>query len=99
MSNEPVRSRLELFRVLVEEAREYAIFFVDPEGRIASWNAGAERLKGYAAGEVLGRPLSMLYPPDEVTAGQVEAHLARAAAEGRLEVEGWRVRKDGSRFW
>jgi PAS domain S-box-containing protein len=91
--------RLELFRVLVEEARDYAIFFLDPEGRVASWNAGAERIKGYRQEEILGRHFSLFFAADEVAAGKPNRELARAAAEGRVEDEGWRVRKDGSRFW
>jgi PAS domain S-box-containing protein len=91
--------RLELFRVLVEEAREYAIFFLEVGGDIASWNAGAERIKGYTADEVIGRPFSIFYPADRAAAGEPAQVLARAAVEGRVETEGWRVRKDGSRFW
>jgi PAS domain S-box-containing protein len=91
--------RLELFRVLVEEARDYAIFFLDPEGRVTSWNAGAERIKGYRQEEILGRHFSLFFAAAEVTAGKPNRELARAAAEGRVEDEGWRVRKDGSRFW
>ena len=85
--------------MLVEEARDYAIFFLDPEGRVASWNAGAERIKGYRRDEILGRHFSLFFAADEVTAGKPNRELARAAAEGRVEDEGWRLRKDGSRFW
>ena len=72
---------------------------LDPEGRVVTWNAGAERLKGYAAGEIVGQHFSRFYPPEAVARGWPAEELRRAAAEGRVEDEGWRVRKDGSRFW
>src|SRR5262249_54467242 len=97
--DEATTRRLELFRVLVEEAREYAIFLLDRDGRVSSWNAGAERIKGYRADEVLGRSFSMFYQAEDVARHLPETILARAAAEGRVESEGWRVRKDGSTFW
>ena len=68
---------------------DYAIFLLDPSGRVASWNTGARRLKGYAAGEILGRHFSRFYPPDVAAAGWPEEELRRAAAEGRIEDEGW----------
>jgi PAS domain S-box-containing protein len=87
----------ERFRLLVESVRDYAIFMLDPEGRVLTWNAGAERIKGYRADEIIGQHFSQFYPPE---AGDFPAHELRvAAAEGRFEDEGWRVRKDGSRFW
>jgi PAS domain S-box-containing protein len=89
----------EQFRLLVSSVTDYAIYLLDPAGRIASWNAGAERIKGYRAGEVLGRHFSMFYPPEDAAAGKPERALALAAREGRFEGEGWRVCKDGSRFW
>ncbi len=94
-----VGRRLELFRVLVEQAREYGIVYLDADGRVGSWNAGAERMSGYRADEVIGRHVSIFYPEEEVAAGVPAKQLARAAADGRLDHEGWRVRKDGSRFW
>src|SRR6185295_12949327 len=70
-----------------------------PDGRVASWNAGAQRIKGYAPEEIIGRHFSRFYPPEDVAAGKPDRELEIAAAQGRLEDEGWRVRKDGSRFW
>ena len=87
------------FRLLVESVADYAIFLLDTAGRVASWNPGAERIKGYAAPEVLGRHFSLFYPPEDRAAGKPEAALQRAEREGRCQQEGWRVRKDGSRFW
>jgi PAS domain S-box-containing protein len=92
-----LRQTDERFRLLVESVRDYAIFMLDPQGRVLTWNAGAERIKGYRAEEIIGRHFSTFYPPE---AGDFPAHeLKVAAAEGRFEDEGWRVRKDGSRFW
>ena len=94
--NEEARRSEERFRLLVESVRDYAIFMLDPEGRVLTWNAGAERIKGYRADEIIGQHFSRFYPPE---AGDFPAHELRvAAAEGRFEDEGWRVRKDGSRF-
>jgi PAS domain S-box-containing protein len=87
------------FRLLVESVKDYAIFMLDPEGRITSWNLGAQRAKGYEAAEIVGKHFSVFYPPEEVGAGKCEQELAIAAREGRCEDEGWRVRKDGSLFW
>ncbi|HYX64452.1 MAG TPA: PAS domain S-box protein [Burkholderiales bacterium] len=87
------------FRLLVETVSDYAIFLLDPEGRIISWNAGAQRIKGYAAVEILGRHFSVFYAPEERAAGRPQELLAVAGREGRIEDEGWRLRKDGSRFW
>jgi len=89
----------ERFRLLVDTVKDYAIFMLDPEGRVASWNTGAERLKGYHAEEILGRHFSCFYPPKDVQAGLPARALETAAAQGRSENEGWRVRKDGSHFW
>jgi PAS domain S-box-containing protein len=89
----------EQFRLLVESVTEYAIFLLDATGHVASWNAGAERIKGFAAQEILGRHFSMFYPVEERAAGLPEMLLQRAAREGRAEHEGWRLRRDGSRFW
>ena len=87
------------FRLLVQGVTDYAIFMLDPEGRVASWNPGAERIKGYAAGEVMGEHFSRFYTPEEVEAGVPERALETARKNGRYESEGWRVRKDGTRFW
>src|SRR5690606_14682627 len=95
---EALRASEERFRLLVESVTDYAIVMLDPEGRIASSNAGAERIHGYTGAEALGKPVAMLYTAAEREAEKPEAHLA-AAREGRVEDEGRRVRKDGSEFW
>jgi PAS domain S-box-containing protein len=89
----------EQFRLLVEAVKDYAIFLLDPEGRVVSWNKGAERIKGYSAEEILGQEFTRFYEPDDVAAGLPATALARAAAEGRFQGRGWRVRKDGRRFY
>jgi hypothetical protein len=89
----------ERFQQLVESIIDYGIFMLDPQGRIRSWNSGAERLKGYKQEEVLGRHFSIFYPPEAVARGWPEEELRRAERDGRFEDEGWRVKKDGSRFW
>lgn len=83
----------------MQSVSDYAIFMLDPQGRIASWNAGAERIKGYRAQEITGVHFSVFYPPEDVAAGKPQRELEIAVAQGRVEDEGWRVRKDGSRFW
>jgi PAS domain S-box-containing protein len=87
------------FRLVVEGVRDYAIFMLDPGGRVRTWSPGAARLKGYEAGEIIGRHFSVFYPRADVEAGKPARELAVAAEVGRYEEEGWRVRKDGSRFW
>jgi PAS domain S-box-containing protein len=87
------------FALLVGSVKDYALFILDPAGNVATWNIGAERIKGYAASEIIGSHFSRFYPEDDVRAGKCEHELAVAAVEGRFEDEGWRVRKDGSRFW
>ncbi len=89
----------ERFRLLVEGATDHAILMLDPTGRVASWNPGAERIKQYRAEEIVGEHFSRFYPPEAVEVGRPEQGLQKAAAEGRYEEEGWRLRKDGSRFW
>ena len=89
----------ELFRLLVESVRDYAIFVLDPQGVIMTWNEGARRLKGYESAEIIGQHFSIFYPPHEVQRGKPEYVLRTAADEGRYHDEGWRVRKDGTRFW
>jgi len=93
------RDTVEAFRLLVEGVQDYAIFMLDGGGRVSSWNPGAERIKGYRAEEVIGQHFSRFYPPDDVAAGKPARLLALAARDGRVEDEGWSVRKDGSRFW
>lgn len=87
------------FRLLVEGVQDYALYLLDAQGRVASWNPGAERIKGWKAEEVLGRPTALFYTPEAVAAGEPERELARAERDGTLRAEGWRVRKDGTRFW
>ena len=87
------------FRLLIESVVDYGIFMLDLDGRIATWNAGAERMEGYGAREIIGKHFSILYSPEDVASGKCEQKLATATREGRFEEEGWRVRKDGSRFW
>src|SRR6266496_1093266 len=89
----------ERFRFLVEGVKDYAIFLLDPEGRVVSWNAGAEMIKGYRAQEIIGEHFSRFYAPQDVERGKPAQTLRDAAAKGSAEDEGWRVRKDGSRFW
>jgi len=96
---ETLRDSEERFRLLMEGVKDYAIFMLDPEGKIVSWNSGAELIKGYRAEEVLGRHFSIFYPADALARGWPEHELRMARAEGRFEDEGWRVRKDGSVFW
>ncbi|HXC15963.1 MAG TPA: PAS domain S-box protein [Holophagaceae bacterium] len=85
--------------LMVENIRDYAILMLDPEGRISTWNAGAARIKGYEAEEIIGRHFSCFYPPEDAAEGRPEQILRKALEEGRAEEEGWRVRKDGTRFW
>lgn len=87
------------FQLLVEAVRDYAIFMLDPEGNVTSWNRGAERIKGYKASEIIGSHFSRFYPEEDLRWGKPQWELTIAAKEGRFEDEGWRVRKDGSRFW
>src|SRR5216684_4400676 len=87
------------FRLLVEAVQDYAIFTLDADGHVNSWNVGAERLKGYQADEILGQHFSRFYPAEDIQAGKPQRELAIASSEGRVEDEGWRIRKDGSRFW
>jgi PAS domain S-box-containing protein len=89
----------DLFRLLVEQVKDYAIFGLDPNGIVISWNAGAENIKGYRADEIIGHHFSRFYPPDAVRSGWPKTELELATRDGRFEDEGWRVRKDGTRFW
>jgi PAS domain S-box-containing protein len=98
-AEEALRQSEERFRLLVSEVTDYAILMLDPEGRIASWNAGAERIKGYKRDEIIGQHFSRFYPAEDVEQGKPAHELKVAAEQGRFEDEGWRVRKDGSRFW
>jgi PAS domain S-box-containing protein len=89
----------ESFRLLVEGVKDFAIFMLDPDGRVVNWNAGAERIKGYRADEIIGQHFSRFYTPEDVASGKPDRALAMAAAQGQAEDEGWRMRQDGSRFW
>src|SRR4051812_20279849 len=87
------------FQMLVQAVTDYAIFMLDPEGRITSWNAGAQRIKGYTGDEVLGRHFSLFFTPEDIARDTPGTALRTARETGRFESEGWRVRKDGTRFW
>jgi PAS domain S-box-containing protein len=88
-----------IYQLMVESVRDYAIFLLDPNGYIASWNRGAERIKGYSADEIIGRHFSVFYGPEDITARKPEREIEIATRDGRFEDEGFRLRKDGSRFW
>ena len=89
----------ELYRLLVRSVRDYGIFMLDPMGHVASWNEGAQAIKGYTEKEIIGRHFSTFYPPEDIAWDKPAYELKVAAAEGRFEDEGWRLRKDGTRFW
>ena len=94
-----LRARADPFHLLVASVTDYAIFMLDLEGRVASWNTGAERIKGFRAEEIIGQDFSRFYLRDDVAQGKPASELRTAAAQGRFEDEGWRLRKDGERFW
>lgn len=95
-----LRHSEELLRLLVENVQDYAIFLLEPDGRVATWNPGAQRIKGYQASEIIGKHFSIFYPEDDLRAGKPQMELQVATAVGRFEDEGgWRLRKDGTRFW
>jgi PAS domain S-box-containing protein len=98
-AEEELRRSEERFRLLVQSVTDYAIYMLDPEGKVSSWNAGAERFKGYSADEIIGEHFSRFYSEEDRAAGIPKTALETAAGEGRFEAEGWRVRKDGTRFW
>lgn len=98
-AEEALRQSSERFRSLVEEVKDYAIFMLDPGGRILSWNEGAQKIKGYAAEEIIGQHFKRFFLDEDIERGKPDEELKLAAAEGRWEEEGWRLRKDGSRFW
>jgi len=98
-AEEQLRASEERFRVLIHSVRDYGIFMLDPDGRVASWNEGARRIKGYEAEDILGRHFSIFYPAEARESGFPDHELEVARAVGRFEDEGWRVRKDGSQFW
>ena len=96
---EAIRHGGRIYQTMVEAVRDYAIFLLDPSGYIATWNVGAERLKGYSADEIIGQHFSVFYPPEAKAVGHPQHELEVAAKEGRFEEEGWRIRKDGTAFW
>jgi PAS domain S-box-containing protein len=98
-ANERLRQSEEQFRLLVEAVKDYAIFLLDPQGFIATWNEGAHRLKQYEPSEIIGKHFSIFYPESDVIAGKPARELEIALADGSVEDEGWRVRKDGTMFW
>src|ERR1700761_6933482 len=89
----------ERFEILIDAVKDYAIYLLDADGRIATWNTGAERFKGYTADEIIGQHFSVFYTDEDRAVGMPARALRTAATEGRFEAEGWRVRKDGTRFW
>ena len=89
----------ERLRLAIENVQDYAIFLLDPAGQVETWNLGAQRLKGYTAAEILGRSFKVFYPPEAIARDWPNEELRRAVQHGRVEDEGWRIRKDGSRFW
>ncbi|HEV3299094.1 MAG TPA: PAS domain S-box protein [Planctomycetaceae bacterium] len=103
LDSPPLGHDLELghigIRLLVESVLDYAILLLDLEGHVLTWNKGAERLKGYAPHEIIGRHFSIFYPPEDIESGKPGRELQKAEENGRIEDEGWRVRKDGTRFW
>jgi PAS domain S-box-containing protein len=98
-AEEALRSSEERYRLMVENAKDYAIIMLDPEGLIATWNAGAERILGYSEAEVIGRPGKIIFTAADISAGKSEEELRKALTEGRAVNERWHRRKDGSRFW
>ncbi|MEV8437488.1 PAS domain S-box protein [Actinosynnema sp. NPDC051121] len=98
-AEEALKASEERFRLLVQGVLDYAIFMLDPAGRVISWNAGAERIKGYSAEEIVGEHFSIFYPPEDLVARKPWRELEVAVDVGRFEDEGWRLRKDGTRFW
>ena len=89
----------EQFRLLVQGVTDYAIYMLDPEGNVSNWNLGAQRIKGYTPEEIIGRHFSQFYTDEDRAAGEPRRALETAKREGKFEKEGWRVRKDGTRFW
>jgi PAS domain S-box-containing protein len=96
---EALRQSEEQFRLLVESVKDYAIFMLDPSGRVLTWNAGAEAINGYSATEVMHRDFALFFTPEDVATGRPQQELAAALRDGRVETEGWRVRRDASLYW
>jgi PAS domain S-box-containing protein len=98
-TEDALRASEEQFRLLVQSVTDYAIYMLSPEGIITNWNTGAERIKGYTPQEIIGQHFSKFYSPEDAAAGVPQVGLDTARREGRFEKEGWRYRKDGSKFW
>lgn len=98
-SDKRVREVEQRFQLVVESIKDYAIFMLDAAGRVSTWNAGARLTKGYTADEIVGKPISVFYTPEDLASDRPKVLLDTAIAQGRVEDEGWRIRKDGSRFW
>src|SRR6185369_5155519 len=98
-AEEVLRQQEQEFQLLLQGVMDYAIFMLDPEGRVTTWNAGAQRIKGYLANEIIGQHFSTFYTTEDRAAGEPQRTLETARAEGRFEREAIRVRKDGSHFW
>ncbi len=94
-----LRESEERFRLMVASVKDYAIIMLDPDGHVVSWNAGAERIKGWSENEIIGQSFEKFYPPEDIAAGKTKYELEVAQREGRFEDYGWRVRKDGSKYW
>ena len=98
-AEETLRQSQEQFRLLVNGVTDYALFMLDTRGNVSSWNPGAQRIKGYRPDEIIGQHFSRFYTPEDQAAGEPAKALATAVEQGKFEKEGWRVRKDGTRFW
>src|SRR6266404_4913213 len=98
-AQEELRRSAEIFQLLVSSVRDYAIFMLDPNGNVATWNNGAQRIKGYKPEEIIGRHFSTFYTEEDLASNKPARELAIARERGSVEDEGWRVRKDGSHFW
>jgi PAS domain S-box-containing protein len=99
LQGKPNGENPDLLQLLVDTATDYSIIMLDPEGHVLSWNPTAERLKGWKAEEIIGQHISRFYVPEDLQQGKTESDLKIAVHEGRFEDDGWRVRKDGTRFW
>ena len=98
-AQDSLRASEERFRLLVEGVKDYAIFMLDPEGNVLTWNSGAQHIIGYNAQEAIGKNHALYYPPEDIAEGKPQRELEQAAANGTLDEEGWRVRKGDERFW